>query len=108
MMRADTKNHSSEQPSQLALLGANIVRDNDNIVSDMGEEKVILSVKNGKYYNLGIMGSQIWELIQEPILVEQLIEQLTEQYDVERTVCEEQVLPFLLHLSEEKLIHIQV
>ena len=29
----------------------------------MGGEKVMLSVKNGKYYNLGEIGGEIWELI---------------------------------------------
>ena len=32
-----------------------------NIVSDMGGEKVMLSIENGKYYNLGEMGGEIWE-----------------------------------------------
>ena len=32
-----------------------------NIVSDMGGEKVMLSINNGKYYNLGEMGGEIWE-----------------------------------------------
>ncbi|MGG1635388.1 lasso peptide biosynthesis PqqD family chaperone [Paenibacillus sp. FSL K6-3182] len=91
--------------NQANLVQASIVRDQENIVSDMGGEKVILSIRNGNYYNLGIMGSQIWELIQEPIPVMQLIDKLIEQYDVDRITCEEQLLPFLLHLSEEKLIH---
>ena len=33
-----------------------------NIVSDMGGEKVMLSVNNGKYYNLGEIGGDIWDL----------------------------------------------
>ena len=31
------------------------------IVSDMGGEKVMLSIHNGKYYNLGGLGGRIWE-----------------------------------------------
>lgn len=33
-----------------------IVQSEGNIVSDMDGEKVMLSIKNGKYYNLGKIG----------------------------------------------------
>jgi len=36
------------------------------IVSEMNGEKVMLSVENGKYYNLGRQGGRIWELIASP------------------------------------------
>ena len=35
-----------------------------NIVSDMSGEKIMLSIEKGKYYNLGEIGGEIWELIQ--------------------------------------------
>ncbi|MFB4168919.1 lasso peptide biosynthesis PqqD family chaperone [Virgibacillus sp. JSM 102003] len=75
-----------------------------NIVSDMDGEKVMLSIHNGKYYNLGEMGGEIWELIKEPIIVQNLIAALTEQYDVEYSECEEQVLSFLTLLLEEGIV----
>lgn len=77
-----------------------------NIVSDMSGEKVMLSVKNGKYYNLGKTGGEIWELIEEPVLVLELINSLTTIYEVEKADCEAHVLPFLEHLLKEELIEI--
>lgn len=77
------------------------------IVSDMGGEKVMLSVKNGKYYNLGEIGGDIWELIEEPILVNQLVTKLMNTYQVEQFECEEQVLSFLGLLLEEDLIELR-
>ncbi|MBP1949023.1 lasso peptide biosynthesis PqqD family chaperone [Virgibacillus litoralis] len=76
-----------------------------NIVSDMDGEKVMLSIHNGKYYNLGEMGGEIWELLKEPITVQNLIASLTEQYDVEHSECEEQVLSFLTLLLEEGIVN---
>ncbi|SDQ10249.1 Coenzyme PQQ synthesis protein D (PqqD) [Virgibacillus subterraneus] len=75
-----------------------------NIVSDMDGEKVMLSIHNGKYYNLGEMGGEIWELLEVPITVQNLITILTEQYDVEHSECEEQVLSFLTLLVEEGIV----
>lgn len=81
-----------------------VVQKDGHIVSDMGGEKVMLSIENGKYYNLGSVGGIIWDMIQEPIQVEHLIHKLTGEYDVERSVCEEQVLSFLEHMAKEGLI----
>lgn len=78
-----------------------------NIVSDMGGEKVMLSIKNGNYYNLGVMGGEIWDLIEKPISIDHVVNSLLEQYDVEHSECEEQVLAFLRSLNDEGLIKIE-
>lgn len=78
-----------------------------NIVSDMGGEKVILSVQNSKYYNLGEIGGIIWDRIKEPVAINQVIATLTSEYDVKLSQCEEQVLSFLKHLSDEGLIEVK-
>ena len=76
-----------------------------NIVSDMDGEKVMLSIQNGKYYNLGELGGEIWELMKEPISIQELVTTLQSQYDVDQTECEEQVTAFLNQLIEEGLIN---
>lgn len=78
-----------------------------NIVSDMGGEKVMLSVRQGKYYNLGDIGGEIWEQIKEPMMVKRLISILIDKYDVVENDCEQQVISFLEHLKEEGLIQIE-
>jgi hypothetical protein len=75
-----------------------------NIVSDMDGEKVMLSVTNGKYYNLGDMGGNIWDILSESNTFKQLIEKLTDEYNVESSECEEQVAHFLELLLSENLI----
>lgn len=74
------------------------------IVSDMDGEKVMLNVEKGKYFNLGKIGGQIWELMKEEIPVNKLIKKLLLIYDVEQTKCEEDVVSFLEHLLNEGLI----
>ena len=84
-----------------------IVQSEGNIVSDMDGEKVMLSVHQGKYYNLGTTGGAIWELIQSPTSVLQLIEILTTEYAVQQTECQQQVFSFLELLLQEGLIRIE-
>ncbi|WP_407946311.1 lasso peptide biosynthesis PqqD family chaperone [Paenibacillus alkaliterrae] len=88
------------------LLDQLVVRGDNNIVSDMGGEKVMLSIENGKYYNLGVMGGQIWDLVDEPVTIASVVDSLIQEFDVEKAQCEEQVLLFLSHLLEERLLQI--
>ncbi len=78
-----------------------------NIVSDMGGEKVMLSVLMGKYYNLGEIGGEIWGLIETPTKVKEIVNKLTSIYDVDPKECEDQVISFLEHLHNERLIEIK-
>ncbi|MFD1040637.1 lasso peptide biosynthesis PqqD family chaperone [Virgibacillus byunsanensis] len=78
-----------------------------NIISDMDGEKVMLSIHNGKYYNLGEIGGEIWEQIKDPLVVHELISALMAEYDVEQSECEDQVLSFLDTLVEEGLVKIE-
>ncbi|WP_270165968.1 lasso peptide biosynthesis PqqD family chaperone [Paenibacillus sp. SYP-B4298] len=78
-----------------------------HLVSDMNGEKVMMSIQSGKYYNLGGMGSIIWERLSAGQTVGQLIEQLESQYEVRREDCESQVLTFLQQLHQEGLIRLQ-
>lgn len=77
-----------------------------NIVSDMGGEKVMLSVEKGKYYNLGETGGYIWDQLKNKIQINQLITQLMSEYNVEESECKEHVVTFLKLLLDENLIEI--
>lgn len=77
-----------------------------NIVSDMDGEKVMLSVANGKYYNFGVLGGEIWSEIKEVIPIQELVFKLVDRYDVTEKQCEEQTLAFLNQLAAEGLIKI--
>jgi DNA-directed RNA polymerase delta subunit len=90
------------------IMKKNIVTQKEgNIVSDMDGEKVMLSIQNGKYYNLGELGGKIWDLIKDPISVQDLVTTLQSLYEVDQTECEEQVTTFLSHLLEEGIIHVE-
>lgn len=77
-----------------------------NIVSDMGSEKVMLNIENGKYYNLGTTGGEMWELIAAPIAVNEVVTKIMTKYNVSKEQCEQEVLSFLAHMYEEKLVQV--
>ena len=78
-----------------------------NIVSDMDGEKVMLSIQSGKYFNLGEIGGEIWELIKEPTSIQDLVTTMQSQYNVAQDECEQQDTVFLNQLKEEELIIVE-
>jgi hypothetical protein len=88
------------------ILESKIVQKPGSIVSDMDGEKVMLNIDNGNYYNLGEMGGVIWEMIKEPISVDELINDLLLEYDIDKMDCENQVILFINKLNSEDLISV--
>ncbi|MGG4167743.1 lasso peptide biosynthesis PqqD family chaperone [Rossellomorea vietnamensis] len=93
--------------SQMISLESTVGQVEGNIVSDMGGEKVMLSISNGKYYNLGEIGGVIWDAIEKPLTLRELIDNLLNEYQVDREICEQQVLSFLEMLLKEEIILIR-
>ncbi|MEC2076074.1 lasso peptide biosynthesis PqqD family chaperone [Metabacillus fastidiosus] len=85
-------------------LNTQIVRSEGFVASDMDGEKVMMSIANGKYYNLGETGGVIWDFLQSPVSINQIVTKLMSEYDVEERVCREEVLSFLVLLYKEGLV----
>lgn len=83
-----------------------IVQSEGFLVSDMDGEKVMLSIENGKYYNLGRIGGRIWELISSPVTISNMVDQLVMEYEIEPELCEQQVQLFLKQLAAEGLVQV--
>ncbi|MDN4526743.1 lasso peptide biosynthesis PqqD family chaperone [Fictibacillus fluitans] len=87
-------------------LQTKVVQASGNIVSDMGGEKVMLSINNGKYYNLGAIGGVIWEKIKTPVTVNNLIRDMLSEYQIDEDQCKEEILTFLEQLHIEQLVQL--
>jgi len=75
-------------------------RKSDLIGATLEDELVMMSVEHGQYYGMGGVGPRIWELIETPRSYEELVEQILEEYEVEREVCEKDMLIFLEQIEQ--------
>ncbi|MDQ0170846.1 lasso peptide biosynthesis PqqD family chaperone [Paenibacillus tundrae] len=82
------------------------VQKEGHLVSDMGGEKVMMSIQSGRYYNLGSTGGHIWELIAEERTLAELVDALASEYEIDPEICRAQVVQFLEHLTREGLINV--
>ena len=88
-------------------LDSTVARNAEIVTADMEGETVMMSIENGKYYNLGKMGTVIWGLLENPLTVEALICKLLDVYDVERERCERETLSFLRDLLREGIVAVR-
>jgi hypothetical protein len=83
-----------------------VVQTENLLTSELDGETVLMSLARPSYYGLDSTGQRIWELVAQPRRVAQVCSQLIEEYDVERSACEQQVRAFLGELHKEGLIRI--
>jgi hypothetical protein len=76
------------------------------IQSKIGEEVVMLDMESGFYFGLNSVASIIWGMMKDGITFEVLCNQLMEQFDVERSVCEADTQELIDQLLEKKIIRV--
>ncbi len=76
-----------------------------NLVScDLDGETALMSVENGKYYAMDPVGSRIWALLEQARSVSAMCSLLIEEFEVEPSQCQHDVLAFLNELSQDNLV----
>lgn len=74
------------------------------MTADMNGATVMLDIETGKYFNLGEVGGRIWELLEQPTSVKDLVSTLVQEYDVAEEKCLEDIVPFLEKMVDRGLI----
>lgn len=74
---------------------------------DVEDETVILGLKDGVYYGLNPSGAFIWNLIQKPRMITEIRDAIIEEYDVEKDICEHDLMNLLQELLDKGLIEVE-
>ena len=74
--------------------------------TDLDGEKVMMNLDKGQYFMMNEVGSRIWELIEGNTPIVNIIETLTNEYDVDEETCENTVMDFLGRLKNADLIKV--
>jgi hypothetical protein len=70
-------------------------------------EVVILNLKDSVYYGLNEVGGSIWEFIQEPTTVGEVVESLLNDYDVDQERCVKEVIDLVTALADKGLVELK-
>ena len=78
----------------------------DVMDAEIDDQTVMMDIEQGSYFGLNQMGTRIWALLAEPMVIGDLCDQFTEQFDVPREQCEGQVIDFLGSLLDRGLLQV--
>jgi hypothetical protein len=74
------------------------------LVSELGNEMVMMDIESGNYIGLNETGRVIWELIDQPLKVNDLIMQLLNRYEIGYEECSRDTLDYLNKMDEQKIL----
>jgi hypothetical protein len=75
--------------------------------SDLGDEKVLVDFRQGRYFGLNPTGRFLFSLLEEPTAVHVLVEALAERHQISRKTASRDVLAFLDSMSGHGLITVE-
>jgi len=79
----------------------------DEVVScDLDGEAAILDLKDGIYYGLDPIGAKIWNFIQKPKLVKDIIKTIYDEYDIDQERCKDDIFELIEQLLDNGLVKI--
>lgn len=81
-----------------------IVVSKDVVSCDLGGETAMLDMKEGVYYGLNEMGTIIWEFIQEPVTLQEIVDNILKEYEVDEETCFADLVELIEQMVENKLI----
>ncbi len=91
-----------DQPTDLSALRVTISK--DLVYQELDGEMVILDLKSGQYFGIDLIGSCIWQMLEQNIHPADIVERLLQEYEVETDLCRQQVVTFLRELEQNTLI----
>ena len=68
-----------------------LVRRGGLIESEVHGEVIALDIDQGQCYGLNSVGSRVWQLLESPVSLEEMVDTLTSEYEVSRAECLAQV-----------------
>lgn len=85
-------------------LGSLVRRAEGFTTAQVRDDLMMLNVEQGAYYSLDPIGAEIWQLLEQPGTVQQLVDKLLKRYTVSPEQCQADVLAFLDEMRQNGMI----
>lgn len=83
-----------------------IERSGDWISAQVGDELVMMSAEHGRYLGLSPIGARIWDLLDTPTTLDQVVDKLTSDFNVSPQQCRDDTLAFIEELASHGAVAI--
>lgn len=79
-------------------------RNKDIVASEIDNETVMMDKDFEKYFGLQAIGTRVWQLLEQPITIQQIAEQLTTDYDVSLEHCMNDLKSLMADLLKNEMV----
>ena len=88
-------------------LNSTIQRNPEVITAEADQDLIMVSIATGHYYGVSDVARDIWDTIESPKRVSDLVDDLTASYHIDSSSCRDQTLSFLEALLDEGLLQVK-
>jgi hypothetical protein len=85
-------------------LSTKIARSDNFIHNVIDGELVMMNIETGSYVSMNNTGKIIWEQLENAKTVNEIISDLLNQFTIERSQCEADVIPFIEKMIEQSIV----
>ena len=83
-----------------------VCRTGDILDDDMDGELVMMDIERGSYFGLNKTATRLWALLEQPVVIKDLCDQLTSEFNVPAEQCNKEVIDFLKTLLNRGLLQV--
>lgn len=87
-------------------LSDKVSQSDHQVSTEVDGEVVMMSVEKGMYFGLDEVGTRIWQLLENPVSVSELLATLLHEYEDNKNNCKLDLLVLLDDLYKQELIHV--
>ena len=88
-------------------LNSIVQRNPEVIAAEADQDLIMVSIATGHYYGLSDVAREIWDAIERPKRISDLIDNLTASYRIDLSSCKDQTISFLEALLDEGLLKVK-
>ncbi|MFA7042859.1 MAG: PqqD family peptide modification chaperone [Bacteroidales bacterium] len=81
-------------------------KDSNLIISELDDDLIMMDMESGSYLSLNKTGRIIWEQLEQPVLVGDLIQQLMKRFSIDEKTCTTETIAFLNKIAGQKALRI--
>ena len=86
---------------------ARIIRNDAVVSTEFDGDTVMIDPSFENYFGMEEVGTYIWDSLAKACVIEVLLRNLTEEFDVSMDQCAKDVMPFLEKMIEKDLIELE-
>jgi hypothetical protein len=76
------------------------------VSTTLGDESIVLELHAGTYFGVNEVGTTVWEFLQQPRQVAEVIAHVLQKYEVSAEQAEAEVIAFLQELAKRHLVSV--